>query len=614
MELALLALAFVITVLLVSSVAERLKLSAPLTLLVVGGLVGYLPFVHVPELTPEFVLVGLLPPLLYSAAVNTSVVDFRANISSIGWLSVGLVLFTAAGVALVLTQILPVGFAVAFAIGAIVAPPDAVAATAVARQIGLPRRIVTILEGESLVNDATALVSLRTAVNAMVATVSVGAVLFDFAKSVAIALIIGFVVAKVAIWLYRSLKNVAATVALSFLVPFAAYVPAEELHASGVLAVVVAGLVLGNKAPVVQSAQTRISQQLNWHTIAFVLENSVFLLIGLQVHQIVLDVSESDLPGWTIVLACLATLLAVMVLRVLWVFATRLFLRSRNAERPALGNAVLLAWAGMRGVVTLAAALTLPTETPHRSVLVLIALVVTAGTLLIQGLTLPWIARRMRVTGPDPREDALQEATVYQRAVTAGLAEVDRIAQPGEQDVVARLRESASMRANASWERLGRQDTDTPNDVYRRLRVAALGAERAEVLRVRDAGQADHEVLSGVLNALDVEESLLTRVEAKAQRLDEIAAPAVTAAPCQHMADLPACVQPLHPEGCGACELAGTPWVHLRMCLTCGHVGCCDSSPGKHATAHFHQSGHPVMRSFEPGESWRWCYVDEVLG
>ncbi|WP_286955684.1 MULTISPECIES: Na+/H+ antiporter [Arsenicicoccus] len=615
MEILTLVVGLALTVLAVTTLSNRWGLSAPLVLIVVGLVGSYLPFIHEPSLSPELVLVGILPPLLYTAAHNTSLMDFRDNLSAIGWLSIGLVLFTAAGIGLLAWALLPLPFAAAFALGAIVAPPDAVAASAVAKQIGLPRRVVTILEGESLVNDATALVSLRTATGALTAAVTVGAVLLDFAKAVVIAIVVGVVVAKAASYVLKRTSDPVATTALSFLLPFIAFAPAEHFHASGVLSVVVAGLLLGHMAPVVETAQSRVTTRINWKTITYLLENSVFLLVGLQTRSIVSAASSSPLGWGRIVAACLLVLVGVMVLRVAWIMATRFVVRARGRDGVTpWQESALIAWAGMRGVVTLAAALTLPLATPHRPVLVLVALVVTAGTLLIQGLTLPVLARRLDVHGPDPREDALQEATVYARAVEAGRRAMDAEAGPDDAATIATLRDQAERRVNAIWERLGRPDErkETPSQTYRRLRTAAIRAEREEVLRVRSEGEVESEVISAVLASLDFEETSLIRVEQRARRLRALS-PALPDAPCQHLAEAPTFVEPRTHGECIGCLAEGTTPVHMRLCLTCGYVGCCDSSEGRHATRHHEATGHPTMRSFEPGESWRWCFVDGLL-
>ncbi|MGE9781541.1 cation:proton antiporter [Janibacter sp. G368] len=627
MDLALTLLAVAVASLLVHGLASRLGALSPLLLLAAGAAASFVPWVPEVTLSSEVVLIGLLPPLLYATAISTSLVDLKAQRVAIAGLSVGLVLFTALGVAVVASALLPISFALAFALGAIVAPPDAVAATAVARAIGLPRRAVTLLEGESLLNDATALVSLRTALAAAglaaghgshgAFEVTVTSVGIDFVRAAVGGVLIGMVAYKVLAVVRKHVNAPVADTTLSFIAPFAAYLPAELLHSSGVLSVVTTGLLLGHRAPVLQNARSRLAERWNWASVQFILENAVFLVIGLQLSSLVTDVQDSQLGLGRTLLVGLAILVTVLVLRPLWVFPFR-WLRAMASRRerdrlaPA-GEGAVVSWAGMRGVVTLAAALLLPPDTPHRPTLVLIAMVVTIGTLLIQGTTLPALARALGVSGPDPREDALQEATVTQAAVGAGLRRLDELPDV-DRDVADRLREQARMRVNRVWERLGHGDAESPSDTYRRLRLPMLQAERAELLRIRDEGLVDHEVLTTVLAALDVEESTLESIGARAEVLrgTQLVAPPSVTGECTHQQQLPECVVPREPEGCEECLLEGTTWLHLRVCLTCGHVGCCDSSHG-HATTHFERAGHPVMRSLEPGEAWRWCFVDETL-
>ncbi|GAA0345110.1 Na+/H+ antiporter [Micropruina glycogenica] len=612
MEVLLLVVGCVSTVLLVTALCRRLPIPAPLLLLLVGAVVSYEPWFPLPELTAEMALFGFLPPLLYAAAVNTSLVDFRANLKAIGWLSIGFVLFCAVGVALVIMGLLPVPFAAAFAVGAIVAPPDAVAAVAVARSAGLPRRVVTILEGESLLNDATALVSLRTAVAALGAAVTFWEVGQDFLLAVIVGPLAGFVVAKLSIWLFRVITEPVMSTTLTFLIPFAAYALAETFHASGVLAVVVAGLMVGHVTPTMHSATARVSTWLNWTTIQYVLENTVFLLIGLHTHEVLAAASEYPVSNLTIVLASLAVLVSVIGLRIVYVMVVRPFLSPR-LHPLSWQEGLIISWAGMRGVVTLAAALTLPAETPLRPVLLLIALVTVAGTLLIHGLTLPWLTRRLGVRGPDPREDALQEAMVTQRSINAGMDALKNAAEPGDQELVKRLKATAKQRIDLAWERLGQDDrNETRGRAYRRLRLAGIAGEREKLLEIRDRGFADHEVLSSLLSELDVEEATLENRENREREVREAPARPDGDAPCVHLGQVPAEVDfEAHGE-CEDCVRLGLEPVELRMCLDCGHIACCDSSVGKHATQHFRTTGHPVMRSIEPGEHWRWCYVDQL--
>jgi Na+/H+ antiporter len=625
-HVALTLVSLVAVVVAVAGLCRRLDLPAPIVLVAVGVLGSYLPGIPEIRLTAEIVLVGLLPPLLYNAALGTSLIHFTAQRWAILSLSIGLVVFTTAGVAVVAHTIVPgLDWWAAFAIGAVVAPPDAVAATAVAKRIGLPRAVVTLLEGESLLNDATALVALRTAILAGSGTVTLLGVGVDFAVAAVGGAAAGFLVFLVVAKARRFIVDPVIDTSISMATPFVAYVLAEEVHASGVLAVVVAGLLLGHQAPILQTASSRIAERLTWRTVGFLLENAVFLLIGLQARWILDDVAASELSGARIAVLCAAVMVAVVVLRFVWIFPVRRLLdRLERRARPVPPSYVtVVGWAGMRGVVTLAAAFAIPEDAPHREVLLLVALVVTAGTLALHGLTLPWLARRLRVPGPDAREDALARAELMTAASQAGLARlVELEADLDDEDeqhrgVVDMLRTRLEQRDFAAWERLGagsRDVDETPSRLYARIRLAMLAAERGRVLELRSEGRMPHEVVADVLATLDVEESIIDslterREEEDVQRLTSER----THAPCKHLADAPSAPEEPGRE-CEECVREGTRWVHLRRCLSCGHVGCCDSSPRRHASAHFREEGHPVMASAEAGEAWRWCFVDEVTG
>lgn len=604
--------------------ARRFSLSEPLVLTLAGIAGSYLWFIPNVSVSPNLILLGLLPPLLYTTAIRTSLIDFKANRRAIGLLSVALVLSTAFGVGLVAWLLLPIPFAVAIALGAVVAPPDAVAATAIARRVGMPRRIVTILEGESLFNDATALVTLRTAIAAAAGSVSVWHAAGDFALAAGGGVVIGVVVAQLLGVLRRRIEDPVLDTSLSFLAPFLAYLPAEEVHASGVISVVVCGLILGHRAPVWQSAASRIAERTNWRTIEFLLENSVFLLIGLQVRVIVDNAWRSNLGHPQLIAACLGVFAAVIVLRPVWVFPATyvprwISRRIREADpSPPWQYPAVISWAGMRGAVTLAAVFLIPKETEYRDVLVLAALVVVGGTLLLQGTSLPWLVRLLRLRGPSRAEDALQEAGLMQQVTDAGLRALDENTDESTPiEVVDSLRLRVGNQVNAAWERLGPDEAKllTPSEHYRRLRLLMLRAERKELLVVRDSGVLDHEVLQAVMRVLDLEESLIDRFEeAEDERDVEPLTTTVGGSECEHLAAAPLTCRPDTPGVCQECLDEELTWVHLRMCLTCGHVACCDSSVGKHADKHYAVTAHPVMRSVEPGEAWRWCYVDSQLG
>ncbi len=603
----------------VAGFARRYEWSEPLALVVVGLGLSFVPHFLDITLTPDLVLIGLLPPLLYAAAIRTSLVDFKANRRAIGLLSVGLVAFSTVAVGLLSWWAVPgISLAAGFALGAVVAPPDAVAATTVARRVGMPRRIVSILEGESLLNDATALVALNTAIAALTASISPWEVGWDFVRAAGGGLLVGLAAAFVLAMVRRRIDDPVLDTTLSFAAPYVAFLPAQELKASGVLAVVVTGLIMGHKAPVLQSAGSRIAENINWRTVQFLLENVVFLLIGLQIRPLINSVRHEDLPWTQVVWPCLAVLAAAIAARVIWMVAVVAIMRLLRQRVWDWRVTVIVSWTGMRGVVTLAAVFLLPEKTPERSLLALAAFTVVAGTLLMQGLSLPWLVRRLNLPGPDAAEDALQSAGLVTAAARAGLAVLEELSTDDDPpEVLEQLRERATRRTNQIWEQLGRSQSELepPAATYRRLRLQMLSAERSSVLEARDSGVYDDEVLRSALQRIDLEESMLDRIDDAAARIDdELVTQQQRAGDCEHLRAAPKIVKARTPEGCEECLRDGTRWVHLRLCLDCGHVGCCDSSTEKHAAAHYRETSHPVMRSIEPGEAWRWCYVDDLLG
>ncbi|MDO9380601.1 MAG: Na+/H+ antiporter [Nocardioidaceae bacterium] len=518
MDVALTLVMLVGVVVAFGSVARRIGVAAPLVLIVAGLAISYVPFLPDVALTPDLVLIGLLPPLLYAAAIRTPLIDVRREVRPILGLSVLLVLLTTAVVALVAWWVLPIPLAAACAIGAVVAPPDAVAATSIARKVGLPRRMVTVLEGESLLNDATAIVTLRASIAAISGGVTVAGLGWQFVVSGVGGVVIGLAVAVVVGRIRRRIDDDLTDVAVSFLTPWVAYLPAEEIGASGVLAVVVAGLVLGHRAPLIQSASSRVFERTNWATISFLLENTVFVLIGMQVRTIVDGVRDSDVPYGEVTLAAVLVLLTVVLVRFVGVFAMifapRLVPRARRTEDLADWRVgLVVGWAGMRGVVTLAAAFLLPEETPDREVLVMLAFVVTVGTLLVQGLTLPLLVRVLRIQGPDLAADRREAAGVLARATRAGLVRLDEVVtDDDEPEVVDRLRAQAVERAERATTRQASEDAvPVGAREYVRLRAEMIEAERAEVLAVRRSGTVDQTVVATVLDMIDAEETVINR-------------------------------------------------------------------------------------------------------
>jgi monovalent cation/hydrogen antiporter len=507
----------------VSAAARRFGLLAPIALLLAGTVLSFIPGVPRVQLDPEVVLTWILPPMLYVAAVNTSVPAFRFNLRAILLLAIGLVLATSFTVGYAVHLVLPgVPLAAALALGAVVAPPDAVSATAVARRIGLPRRLVSILEGESLVNDATALAVFGVAVAAATGgTVTAGQIAVNALLVSLGGVAVGVAGGAVTGLVHRRITDPLLDNSVSLIAPFAVYATAVAIHASGVVAVVIAGLSLGHRYPVLMSAGSRLQMEAFWRMVTFVLEGAVFVLVGLQLRVIV-DQLHTAVP--TVVLATAAVLGTVIATRFAWIYpATYLprllpVVRSREPA-PPLSGPTTVAWAGMRGVVTLATALALPQtlarDTPYpRDLFVFLAFATIVVTLLLQGLTLPKVARWLRVRPDDPKADALAEAAVQQsasRAARQRLEEELRRDGTVPEAVVERLHGKMDLRVNVAWERLGGRRRETPSEIYSRLRAAMLEAEREVFRRARDEGRIPEEVLREAQRDMDLEESLLER-------------------------------------------------------------------------------------------------------
>lgn len=516
----------------IAAIARRLAAPTPIVLVVAGLAFSFIPGVGEYVLDPDLVLLVFLPPLLYSAALDSSYLNLRANAGPIAWLSVGLVLFTTVVIGFTGHALIPdLPLAATFALGAIVAPPDAVAAVAIARRLGLPRRLVTILVGESLVNDATALTAYRVAVAAGVGEgVSllggVGEFLLAAAGGVAVGLVLGPAIHV----LRRRLHDPLVESAASFLVPFAAYLAAESFHASGVLAVVVVGLYLGHRSSEINYA-TRLQDTVVWKMVAFLLEAVVFALIGLQLRPILHGLSGY---GWGELAGYGGAVFALVVCaRFVWVFPAmylpRLLSVRRRTEPLPARQVTALSWAGMRGVVSLAAAVAIPTVTqagnpfPGRDLLLYLTFCAVLGTLLVQGMTFPAVIRVLRVGGADTEAytDTLAEAQAQQRAATEAMTVLDELsagrdgADPLPEQVVDRLRTLSEYRANGVWERLGGgtgpRGQETPSVAYRRARRAMLAAERTVFVQMRDERRLDDEVLRRVFHELDLEEAQLDR-------------------------------------------------------------------------------------------------------
>lgn len=505
----------------VSALARKWSLVTPILLVVVGLGLSLVPGFPTLGLDPEFILIGILPPLLYVAALETSVPAFRYNLRPILLLAIGLVIFTMLAVGVVVHALLPqVPLSACLALGAVVAPPDAIATTAIARRIGLPRRMVTILEGESLLNDATALVLFRVTVAAAAGTaVGIGQISVEILLAAGGGFLVGATGAIALGYLHKRTTDPLLDNSLSLLTPFLVALAAEAVHASPVVAVVVTGLYLGHRLPTLMSAGSRLQMGAFWRLVKFVLEGLVFLVVGLQLRHVLqaLDTQTSD--AVTLTAAVLGT---AIVARFVWVYPAtylpRLIPRIRERDpAPPLAVPTVVAWAGMRGVVTLATALALPAtlaggRSYPRDLFVWLAFAVIIGTLVIQGMTLARFTRWLRVRPDDPTQDFLAEAAIQHAASRAARDRLEELAPHAPSAVVERLRELTQSRSNTAWERLG-GGGETPSAAYVRLRRAMLNAEREVFRTARDEGRIPEEILVRAQRDMDLEEAMLDRGE-----------------------------------------------------------------------------------------------------
>ncbi|MFD7873062.1 Na+/H+ antiporter [Streptomyces sp. NPDC059766] len=513
----------------IAAAARRTPVPAPLLLVAVGLLVSYLPGVPDYTLDPDVVLPLLLPPLLYTSATDSSYLDLRAQLRPVALLSVGYVLFATFVVGWAVYRLVPgMPLTAALVLGAVVAPPDAVAATAVARRVGLPSRITTILQGESLLNDATAITAYKVA---LAAAVGEGATWAGGVGEFLVAAVggvgVGLVLMAPLHWLRTRLKEPLLQNTLSLLIPFVAYAVAEQFHASGVLAVVVVALYLGHRAWEVDFA-TRLQEEAVWKMVAFVLESAVFALIGLQLPVVVrgLGADEgADAAGYAVVL-----FLVVVAARFVWVYPAAFLPRllsvrlREHEENPTWKGAMITSWAGMRGVVSLAIAFSIPMTVhggapfPQRNMILFLTFTTVIGTLVVQGLTLPPLIRLLKLPTPDPQAATLAEANAQAQASRAAerhleeLLADERNALPPP--LADRLRMVLERRRNAVWERLGQVNAvtgETVDDTYRRLSREMIGTEREVFVKLRDGRYIDDEMLRTLLRRLDLEEAAAYR-------------------------------------------------------------------------------------------------------
>ncbi len=519
----------------VAGFAKRFDLQVPLVLVAVGSAASFVPGVPQLTLSPELILGVVLPPLLYSAALDFSFVSFRKNLGHILRLGIVMVIVTAVAVGYFANWLVPeLTLGAALVLGAVVAPPDAVAAIAVGRKLGLPSRMMAILTGESLVNDAAALTLFTLAVASVTGKkIEIDSPVLFFAYEIAGGVIVGYVLARIVRFVRSRIRDSSLETVLGLVLPFTAYLAAEEIHASGVLAVVTAGFVLGRVTADV-AVPTRIQERQVWPLMDLLLEAFVFAYMGLQLKSVIEEVQRDGLPVHHIFAYALLILLVVILVRPAWIFVNtsrrsvvrKLLRRKASETSDVLGltwrQNLVLSWAGMRGVVTLAAASGVPLATvagdpfPGRAVIQAVAFVVAVGTLVIQGLTLPMLIRRLDVADADEQRRTDEQAALA-RSISRSAAEqylseaavngIDGASRESVEHVLERVRRSVRARLDADETEDHEERIAAAGALFDTLRRNVLVAQRAALVHARDAGELDDEVLRTVLDGLDVEEA-----------------------------------------------------------------------------------------------------------
>jgi CPA1 family monovalent cation:H+ antiporter len=513
-----LLLALMVAVAGLSVLARVVRVPYPI-LLVLGGLVlGFLPGMPAVELPPELVLVAFLPPLLYWAGFFASPRDLQADARAISMSAVGLVLATAVAVAVTAHAMVEgMTWPAAFALGAIVSPTDPLAASAIGRRLGVPRRLLTLLEGESLVNDATALVAYRVAVAAAVGGSFVAwqaglRFVVGTAGGVAVGLLVGWLVAE----LRRRLDEPVVEIVVSVFTGYAAYLPAELLGVSGVLAAVTAGLYVGWRAPELASAATRLLGFSFWEVLVYLANAVLFILVGLQLRPIL---EELDGTAVAILVGQGALVSAVVVaVRLGWGFSVPYLVRlvdrrpSQVLRRVGARERLMIGWSGMRGAVSLAAALALPLDFPMRNLILFLTFSVIFATLVVQGLTLPTLIRRLNFEQDDAEER--EEIRARLAATHAALDRLDELAGADwtRDDTVERLHglyEFRRRRLKARGGYLEDDGTEDRSQAYQRLLRELLQAQRQAIVRLRNQGQISNDVMHRIERELDLEDTRL---------------------------------------------------------------------------------------------------------
>jgi monovalent cation/hydrogen antiporter len=524
-EIAEIFVGLLLAVAVLALLARKLNIPYPIFFVIGGLLLGWIPGLPKVTLNPELIFLFFLPPLLFPAALFTSWRDFRFNLRPISLLAIGLVLFTTVAVAYLAHYFMNLPLAAGFVLGAIISPPDAIAATAITERLKVPRRIVTILEGESLVNDATALVAYRFAVMAVVTgSFSMAHAGGQFVIVGIGGIIVGLAVGWLAEQFHRRVDDAPIEITVSLLTPFVAYLSAERLRVSGVLAVVTAGLYLGRRMPELLTFKTRLQGGPVWEMVEFLLNGFVFILIGLQLPEVTRALSGHEIPLHRLVWYALLISFAVILIRIIWVFPAaylpRLIFKKlcRRDPYPNWRHVTIIAWTGMRGVVSLAAALALPFTIqnnlpfPGRDLILFLTFIVILATLVVQGLSLPPLIRWLGIKDDGSMEKEEREARL--KANQAALAKLNEIAElePAKADALQRLRVEYEDHIR-QVEGAEPESAGTPlrlfSSEFERLSHQALQIERRTILQLRNADAISDEVLRRIQRDIDLAEARL---------------------------------------------------------------------------------------------------------
>ena len=505
------------------ALARRLSIPYPIVLVIGGAVFGFIPGLPAVKLDPNVVLVVFLPVLVYGAAFFANLGDIRQNLRTVTLVSVGLVLATMTVVAIVAHALIGMPWAAAFALGAIVSPTDPLAAGLIMRGLDVPRRIVSLVEGEGLFNDATALVAYRVAVAAVVAgSFSLGhatvALIVDAAAGIAIGLAAGWVIAEVR----KRTPDPEISVTISLVSGYAAFVPANAIGASGVLAAVTTGIYMGIRGPSVIPARVRLQGFFTWDILDFIINSALFVLVGMQLRTIIEDLSgytTGQLVGWALAI-CGVTVLT----RIVWFFSVPYLVRavdrreSQRARRAPARNRLVLGWSGMRGAVSLAAALALPLTVnggapfPNRDLIMFLTFAVIFATLVVQGLSLPTLIRKLGISDDGAAEN--EELKARLGATKAALAQIEELSHEDwtRDDTMERMRTTYEYRKRRLDARAGKIEDDGYEDrslQYQQALQIVLGAQRDALVELRRQGKISNETMNRVIRDLDLEESRL---------------------------------------------------------------------------------------------------------